>query len=81
MVIFCCSFPGYFLIVSTGYGFGTITLTWGRFLRYVQLQIPYANFDSFAVCLHDHFKRISIQVDFFIDWLLDCDCSHLSHAH
>lgn len=32
-----------------GYNWGNITLTWGRYVRYVQLQIQLTTWDSFSV--------------------------------
>jgi hypothetical protein len=36
-------------ILRTGYGYGTFTLTWQRFVRYLQLQIQLTTWDNFAV--------------------------------
>ena len=43
---------------NTGYGFGTITLTWGRFLRYIQLQLQLSTWDAFAVGFFHTYRQV-----------------------
>ena len=38
-------------LIILGYNWGNITLTWGRYARYVQLQLQLTTWDSFNVTL------------------------------
>ena len=62
------------LMVRIGYGYGTITATWGRYLRYVQLQLQLTQWDSFAVSFFlDYSPNLSLtRVDCFLDFCWCC---------
>jgi hypothetical protein len=57
------------MLLTKGYGYGTITLTWGRFLRYIQLQLQLSDFNGFAV-----FFRILMIAGRFLGGSRSCSC-------